>query len=67
MNLVTKPIPQSTAFSFEFLGLSMAFMKVPVLRWILLPLSSPYSDDGGRRFLQNVGTYDTVSYPSSLK
>ena len=67
MNLVTKLIPQSTAFPFEFRGLSMDFLKVPVLRWILLPLSSPYSDDGGRRFLHNVGTFDTVSYPSSVK
>jgi hypothetical protein len=56
MNLVTKLIPQSAAFPFEFLGLIMDLLKVQVLRWILLPLSLAYTDDGGRRFLQNVDT-----------
>jgi hypothetical protein len=32
----------------------MDLLKVPVLRWILLPLSSAYTDDGGRRFLQKL-------------
>ena len=65
--MATKLVPQTIAFPLEFLGLSMDLRKVPVLRWILLPLSSAYTDDGGRRSLQNVGTCDTVSYPRSLK